>query len=114
MAAIRAFRDAPISAYAANKNGSRHACGSAEGDVVAFDGGGLRKQSSNSRKRSLKRIAAARNAHMIFVTTISWNARGDVVLSGSADASVYCLHVKNKFKSGLYGSLMKLFLWLSC
>ena len=113
MAAIRAFRDAPISAYAANKNGSRHACGSAEGDVVAFDGGGLRKQSSNSRKRSLKRIAAARNAHMIFVTTISWNARGDVVLSGSADASVYCLHVKNKFKSGLYGSLMKLFLWMT-
>ena len=113
MAAIRAFRDAPISAYAANKNGSRHACGSAEGDVVAFDGGGLRKQSSNSRKRSLKRIAAARNAHMIFVTTISWNARGDVVLSGSADASVYCLHVKNNFKSGLYGSLMKLFLWMT-
>jgi len=113
VAAVRAFRDAPISAYAANKNGSRHACGSAEGDIVAFDGGGLRKQSSNSRKRSLKRIAAARNAHMIFVTTISWNARGDVVLSGSADASVYCLHVKNKFKSGVYGSLMKLFLWMT-
>ena len=59
MAAIRAFRDAPISAYAANKNGSRHACGSAEGDVVAFDGGGLRKQSSNLRKRSLKRTLTA-------------------------------------------------------
>jgi len=111
--AVRAFRDAPISAYAANKNGSRHACGSAEGDVVAFDGGGLRKQSANSRKRSMKRIAAARNAHMIFVTTISWNARGDVVLSGSADASVYCLHVKNKFKSGVYRSLMRLLLWMT-
>ena len=26
---------------------------------------------------------------------------------------MYCLHVKNKFKSGLYGSLMKLFLWMT-
>jgi prolactin regulatory element-binding protein len=113
IATVRAFRDSPISAYSANQGGSRHACGSAEGDVVAFDGGGLRKASSMSSQRKMRRIAAVRGAHMIFVTTICWNARGDVVLSGSADASVYCLHVKNKFKSGCYGTIMRMFLWIS-
>jgi hypothetical protein len=48
-------------------------------------------------------ISVNKGAHMIFVTTMAYNADGSVVLSGSADASA-CAHRVNK--SGGVGTVL--------
>jgi len=71
----RIFKNEPISGFAVNAQGTLIAAGSSEGEVKVVD----------AQKFTL--IKPVKKAHMIFVTTMAWNPKGNVVLSGSADAS---------------------------
>ena len=71
----RMFRNEPISGFAVNAQGTLIAAGSSEGHVKVIDA------------VKFTPIKYIKGAHMIFVTTMAWNPRGNIILSGSADAS---------------------------
>lgn len=71
----RMFRNEPISGFAVNAQGTLIAAGSSEGHVKVIDA------------IKFTPIKYIKGAHMIFVTTMAWNPRGNIILSGSADAS---------------------------
>ena len=74
----------PISGFAVNAQGTLIAVGSSEGEVKVVD----------AQKFTL--IKPVKKAHMIFVTTMAWNPKGNVVLSGSADASALATKIEKQ------------------
>ena len=80
----RVFKSEPISGFAVNAQGTLVAVGSSEGEVKVVD----------AQKFTL--IKPVKKAHMIFVTTMAWNPKGNVVLSGSADASGLATKIKKQ------------------
>jgi prolactin regulatory element-binding protein len=80
----RVFKSEPISGFAVNAQGTLIAVGSSEGEVKVVD----------AQKFTL--IKPVKKAHMIFVTTMAWNPKGNVVLSGSADASALATKIEKQ------------------
>ena len=91
----RMFRNEPISGFAVNAQGTLIAVGSSEGNVKIVDA---------TKFTPIKYI---KSAHMIFVTTMSWNPRGNIILSGSADASVLATRIHKRSWT------LRLVLWLT-
>ena len=80
----RVFKSEPISGFSVNAQGTLVAVGSSEGEVKVID----------AQKFTL--IKPVKRAHMIFVTAMAWNPKGNVVLSGSADASALATKIKKQ------------------
>jgi len=80
----RVFNKEPISGFAVNAQGTLVAVGSSEGHVKVVDA---------LKFTPIKRV---KGAHMIFVTTMAWNPKGNVILSGSADASGNAMKIRKR------------------
>jgi prolactin regulatory element-binding protein len=91
----RVFNKEPISGFAVNAQGTLVAVGSSEGHVKVMDA---------LKFTPIKRV---KGAHMIFVTTMAWNPKGNVILSGSADASGNAMKIRKRSWT------LRLILWLT-